>query len=373
MKLSTFAQYMPALYFSSVREHGFAIDLKGRPGTGKTWTIEQFPDIMLNLFSDKRYGIRVIEGASLTHSGVLGYMVLGEKDKHGHKSIFSTPFWMYTLEGKHLSEYDGGILVIDDWHLIDPDLKKIMSQGAYEGIFANHVLPSGWVIWFCGNRPQDRSGATRDYEHTTTRQLRVEISDDLGGLVTWFENHDALPETVEFIKKFANDHIYVDPPKEISPYCTPRTLFQSDALLQDLKATFDMDELPVDANVLELISGSIGKSAAHDYISYIEEVNALPKHKDIIKNPTTVKLPPQERPDLWRLQCYKLASDVQVKEVDAALTYMERFPKEFQTIFVRAAAANKSPILLQPKVRTWMKSNMILIAAISGLEEIAAE
>jgi hypothetical protein len=358
MKLSTFRQYMPALYRTSVRKKGLAVNLKGRSGHGKTFTLECFPADMLDLFPSKNYGIRIIEGASLTHSGALGYMVLGEKDKYGPKSIFSSPFWMYTLEGKHLSEYDGGILVIDDWHLIDTDLKKIMSQGAYEGIFANHVLPKGWVIWFCGNRPQDRSGATRDYEHTTLRQLTVEISDDLEGLI-------------EFIKKFANDHIYVPAPKEIEPYCCPRTLFQSDMLLQDLKDTFDMDELPVDANVLELVSGSIGKSAANDYITYIEEANALPKHSDIIRSPLTVKMPPLERPDLWRLQAYKLASDVQVKEADAALKYMERFPQEFQTIFVRCAAANKSPVLLQPKVREWMKKNMVLMAAISGLEEAA--
>jgi hypothetical protein len=82
-------------------------------------------------------------------------------------------------------------------------------------------------------------------------------------------------------------------------------------------------------------------------------------------------MPPVTRPDLWRLQAYKLASDVQVKEADAALKYMERFPKEFQTIFVRAASANKSPVILQPKVREWMKKNMLLMAAITGLEEAA--
>ena len=85
----------------------------------------------------------------------------------------------------------------------------------------------------------------------------------------------------------------------------------------------------------------------------------------------TVKMPPIERPDLWRLQAYKLAGDVQVKEADQALKYMERFPQEFQTIFVRAAAANRSPVLLQPKVREWMKKNMVLMAAITGLEEAA--
>ena len=371
MKLSVFRQYMPALYKTSVRKKGLAVNLKGRSGHGKTFTIEQFPTDMFELFPDKRYGIRIIEGASLTHSGALGYMVLGEKDKYGHKSIFSSPFWMYTLEGKHLSEYDGGILVIDDWHLIDTDLKKIMSQGAYEGIFANHVLSPNWVIWFCGNRPQDRSGATRDYEHTTLRQLLVEIDDDLEGLLDFFANNNTLPVTQEFIKKFAQDHIYVPAPKEIEPYCTPRTLHQSDMLLQELKEMFDMDTLPVDANVLELVSGSIGKSAARDYITYIEEANALPKHADIIRSPLTVKMPPIERPDLWRLQAYKLAGDVQIKEADAALKYMERFPQEFQTIFVRAAAANKSPVILQPKVREWMKKNSLLVAAISGLEEAA--
>jgi hypothetical protein len=373
MKLTVFKQYMIPLYLASLRKKGFAVDLRGRPGHGKTWTYEQFPHLMAMEYPDKSYAVRVIEGASLTHSGALGYMVLGEKDKFGFNSIFSNPFWMYTLEGKHLSEYDGGILVIDDWHLIDTEIKKIFAQAAYEGILANHVLPPGWVIWFCGNRASDRSGFTREFEHTITRLLRVEISDDLEGLVQFFEDHNSLPETQEFIKKFANDHIYVPAPKDIEPYCTPRTLFQSDMFLQELRDMFGMDELPVDANVLELVSGSIGKSAAHDYITYIEEANALPKHADIIKSPLTVKMPSQERPDLWRLQAYKLASDVQVKEADAALKYMERFPQEFQTIFVRAVAANKTKtaFLLQPKVNAWLKKNSVLIAAISGLEEAA--
>ena len=132
-----------------------------------------------------------------------------------------------------------------------------------------------------------------------------------------------------------------------------------------------MSEVPTDTNVLELISGSIGKAAAHDYITYIQEANALPKYSDIIKNPLTVAMPLETRPDLWRLQAFKLASDVQVKHADLALKYMERFPQEFQTIFVRAASIGKSPILLQPKFREWCKSNMVLVAAITGLEQAA--
>lgn len=373
MKLTTFKQYMIPLYLASLRKKGFAVDLRGRPGHGKTWTYEQFPLLMTEAYPDKKYAVRVVEGASLTHSGALGYMVLGEKDKFGFNSIFSNPFWMYTLDGKHLSEYDGGILIIDDWHLIDTEIKKIFAQAAYEGILANHVLPPGWVIWFCGNRAQDRSGFTREFEHTITRLLRVDISDDLEGLVKFFEDHNSLPETQEFIKKYANDHIYTPAPKEIEPYCTPRTLFQSDMFLQELKDMFGMNEVPTDANVLELLQGSIGKSAAYDYITYIEEANALPKHTEIIKNPKTVKLPPQERPDLWRLQAYKLAADVQVKEADAALTYMERYPQEFQTIFVAAAARNKSKssIIFQPKMREWAKKNAVLVHLITGLEEAA--
>jgi hypothetical protein len=318
------------------------------------------------------YAVRVVEGASLTHSGALGYMWPSEDDKKRKLSTFTEPYWMYTLEGKHLSEYKGGILIIDDWHLIDTEIKKIFAQAAYEGILANHVLPPGWVIWFCGNRPQDRSGFTREFEHTVTRLLRVEISDDLEGLIQFFEENGAMQETIEFVKIYAKDHIYVPAPKEIEPYCTPRTLFQTDMLMRELKEMFSMNEPPTDVNVLELVQGSIGKPAGSDYITYLEEANALPKHAAIIKNPMGVKMPPLERPDLWRLQAYKLAKDVQVKEADPALKYMERFPQEFQTIFVRAAAAQKSPIILQPKVREWMKKNAVLMAAISGLEETAA-
>ena len=362
---------MPSLYFTSLKKRGFAVDLKGRSGHGKTYTIEMFPIVMKALFLDKNYGLVVIEGASLNPSNAQGYM-WPEDTAFGKASFFTNPYWMYTREGKHISEYDGGIILVDDWHLIDRDMKKYLSQGAYEGHLANHDFRKfNWVMWFAGNRPEDRAGATADFDHTINRQDRVDISDDPEGMVQSLKDLGCMPVTWEWAEKFNQKYIYVPPPAVQGPFCTPRSLAASDSFLQIQKELYEMEEVPCDANIMEFVTGSLGKAAGNEYITYIREYNALPPYAEIIKNPREVKMPPEDRPDLWRLQAYNLAHDVQVKHGNQAILYMSRFPREFQTVFVRAAIANSSRIMFEPKFREWMSQNSAMIAALSGLEEAA--
>jgi hypothetical protein len=357
-------------------QSGFSVDLRGRAGHGKSFTLGQFPAIMKEAYPTKNYGISTIDGATLTNSTAMGWMRLGEADKYGDfRSIFSNPFWMYTDEGKHLREYDGGLIIVDDWHYIDIEIKRILIQAMYRGILANHDFRQyNWAMWTAGNRQAiDRSGGTKEYDMMINRQDRVDIEDDLEGMLQSLRDIGCMEVTVEFAEKYALDHIYVDPPAIQGPFCTPRSLAASDTFLRNCMELFGIDEPPTDPNIHEFINGSLGKPAGEDYMSYLTEYNALPKYKAIIANPKTVKMPPDDRPDLWRLQAYALAKDVQVRDADQALVYMSRFPQEFQTIFVRAATDNKSRILLAPKVKEWCKSNLALVAAISGLEENRVE
>jgi len=359
---------MPALYFVSVKEGGQSYYLRGRPGGGKSFTLRKFPQMMKKVFPDKEFGIVIINGATLTMSSALGYMWPEDAPSGRKRSTFTEPFWQYTKEGKHLSEYDGGIILVDDAHMMDPDLKKIMGEGAYDKVLANHRLPSGWVIWFAGNRAEDRAGATRDFDHLITRRNQIDVTDDPEGFVEVLRELKALPETIEFADKHPMV-VYMTAPEEQGPYCNPRTLTQTDAMLQTLMETFGMDQVPTDTNVVELVQGGIGRSAAEAYMKFVIEGHALPKYADIIKDPERVEMPPRERPDLWRLQAYKLAKDVKVKDAEPAMTYMSRFPEEFQVLFVKAAYAYKPEVAMTPKFGAWCKKKSALVGLLTVISQ----
>ena len=90
-----------------------------------------------------------------------------------------------TTEGKLLSEYDGGIILVDEADKLGMDEKKIVGEAALSKILGSHKFPPGWVVVFAANRMSDRSGSTRELDHLINRRIKIEITDDVESWVEW--------------------------------------------------------------------------------------------------------------------------------------------------------------------------------------------
>lgn len=363
MKLSEIESRLVMWYLASVRDDGAAIKLRSPPGRGKSSVLRLLPGKLNAHFPGKRYGMVVVNGATVTLTTATGYLMPETRNGVSY-SEFTRPYWWTTPEGKPLEAYDGGVIVIDEDDKLGLDEKKLFGEAALSKILGNHRLPPGWVVWFSGNYANNRSGSTKELDHLILRQREIPVTDDLESLLDWMERNGALPEVNQFAKDYSQI-VFMDAPEKQGPYCTPRTLMQADGLLQTLMA-FNDDKIPTDPLTIEEVGAGIGKPAAASLFTTIKLGQELPDFKVIVANPSGVHVP--SKPDARRLAAYKLAFSVDDKTMPAVITYVKRMPEEFQVMFGKAAAQRSPKLAINPAFAAWARSKTQLIELMAKLK-----
>lgn len=356
MKLSTVLSLIPTWY-----ETGICYDIRGPVGQGKSDTAQCAPKILEKAFPGKRFGIRTLNCVSLTPMDLYGFG-LPKHDDGRSIMVFSEPFFWVTDEGKPLTEYDGGIILFEEIDKGDIDVKKIVYEGSYSGWFGSHKLPKGWVVWFTGNRAEDRSGATKELDYGINRVIRVDITPDPQGWADWCVQNSVMPVTIAF---GINNTQIVWPdklPDKQGAFCTPRSLVRLDRYFQVATQLNDGNRVLDDAS-MEIAGGAIGREAAAQYFVHLRLDSEMPSYEDIVKNPTTCKAP--KEPDAQMLVCYKLATSVKPDDAKAVITYIERLPKDFAATFARSAIKRDPTMVMLPAFQQWAMRNSHLLTLIN--------
>ena len=363
MKLSQLEARLPAMYYSSLEDGGPAYIFESAPGRGKTSVITRFPKIMKRIDPTGTYGLVVVNGASFTLMAALGFMIWETLPNGRTISKFTDPQHMITLEGKHMSEYTGGILFIDEADKLGMDEKKIVGEAALSKVLGTHRLPPGWIVMFAANRSGDRSGSTRDLDHLINRRIRVEIKDDVESWGVWARGEKTiLPEVIEFAEE--NPQLLFEPqPADQRPWCTPRSTHQASIHLRSLMVSFGTDKIPTDPLTIEEIEGGIGKPAAAQLFKTIRLGQEVADYEEVVANP--LKLPLPTRPDAMRLMSYKLASRISVKDAKQVLSYVSRMPMEHQAMMVRMATQRNYELAFNPTFGAWCSKNLELVSILS--------
>ena len=362
MKLNQLEARLPAMYFSALEDGGPSYLIQSAPGRGKTSVFKQFPKLMKHVDPTSNYGLIVINGANLTLMTALGFMV-PTKDAQGRsRSEFTEPYWMFDADGKHMREFSGGLLLVDEYDKLGGDEKKIIGEAALSKILGTHHLPDGWVVMFAGNRLSDRSGSGRDLDHVVMRRITLEVTDDVECTVEYFRSINVLPETIAFAEE--NPQLLFEPqPEDQRPRCSPRTLHQVDIHLRNLMTAFGTSDIPTDPLTQEEIAGGIGKPACAQLVKTIRLGQELKPYEEYIASPKTVTLP--SKPDAQRLLSYKIAARVSVKDAKPALEFMARMPMEHQVMMIRMAVQRSYQLAFEPHVAEWCARNTALIAVLN--------
>lgn len=366
MNLSTVLRLSPAFYQS-----GKSLYLKSAPGRGKTSTIiAAVPHIARTL--GKQLGLVVVNGPNLTPGDTIGFGV----PKHSvtpdgnpvSEMVFTLPFFWRTDEGKLLTEYDGGIIFVDEADKMDVDIKKVMGEMALSGRCGTHTLPPGWVVWMAGNRSQDRSGSTKELDHLINRRFEIDITDDLQSWENWAIVNHVNPSVIAFA---VNNPQIVFPeklPEKQGPFCTPRSLVSTGELLVTMAGKQDSIDvrLPTDTDAVEVAAAGIGQAAAAQLFATLRLEAELPAIESILKSPGSAKLP--SKPDAQMLVCYKLASITDERNIEPIVTYVERLPADFAATYAKAAVTRKAMLAATPTIINWCKRNATLMGIIGQLK-----
>jgi hypothetical protein len=356
MNLTTFGRLATSYYNS-----GICIYLKGAPGRGKTTAVI---DAVRNIATStgKNLGIVVINGPNLGFGDTVGFGLPKHNPDGSADMIFSRPFFFRTDEGKLLSEYDGGVIFVDEADKMDVDVKKVVGEMALSGRCGPHTLPKGWVVWMAGNRSIDRSGSTKELDHLINRRLEIEVTDDLASWERWALTNGVHHTLISFAMQ--NPHIVFPEklPEKQGPFCTPRSLVSTGKVLLTLAGN---GEIPTDTDAVETAAGLIGQAAAAQLFATIRLESETPKVEAILANPGAAKLP--GAPDAQMLTAYKLAALADERTLTPFIQYIERLPADFAVTFAKALCTRVPMFVAKPAMLDWSRRNSSIMATMAVL------
>jgi hypothetical protein len=366
MTLSEIEKEIPVWYTASNEPGGPAIHLESDAGRGKTTTMEKFPQIMKEIDPEGNYGFSYINGLTITLPFLCGFMQMNVHETMKRQiTNFSLPAWWFTDEGKPLEAYDGGLVFIDEEDKMGVEERKLTRDMKLKHRIGVHTLPPGWVVWSAGNPLGSRNGGTKTFDFIINSQLLITVRDSSEDWVNWAKRNKVLPEIISFGED--NSHVlFQKAPDKQGPYCTPRSLAQTDTFLRAKMSVYSKSKIPLDEITQTTVAGGIGKEAAEALFLHIRLAQELPSYRECIANPQTVPIPAE--PDRLRLFAYKLADWAQPTHSVELGTLMSRLPSEFQFMMVKMIRDRNARVLIMPEFRQWCKSNAQLIAIIEGYE-----
>lgn len=341
-------------------EAGIAVHLKSSPGIGKSDFVEQLREY-LSKRDGFEWGLTTCFLATMTPTDMMGFLVPYDMPDGTKGSMWTTPAWMITSEGKHINSYKRSLVFLDEYGQGDGDTKRVSAQLKLKLEVGPHRLNKGTGVISASNYQGGRDGVTKDYDFCINREASFDVTNDVIG---WTENY-AIPFGVQPLTiAFANQHPEVvftgSAPEKQGPWCTPRSLVKADNLLK-LKA--DRGETVETPATLETIAGIIGQGAAAQLFAFVKLEREMPKYETIIKDPEKCRLP--SKPDAKMLVAYNLAHRVDEKDIGPVVKYMERMDKEFAVTFLNAACRRNAKIVATPAVQKWALENSSLMAQIA--------
>jgi|SRR5579859_4897957 len=357
MKLSEVERRIPLWYKARI-----SVDLRSSPGVGKSETLEAAPGIIAKA-TGIDMGSVTVQGPLLTPQDAIGYLIPKINGELA-ESLYTEPNWFKTDAKKRLAEYEGGVVIVEEADKADIDVKKILGEAALSSRVGPHRLPPGWVVWMAGNRAEDRSGSTKELDHLINRQMRIDITPDVGSWTNWAITRGVLPLTVAWANTNPQIVFECRVPEKQGPWCTPRSLVRADRYMQVVGE--GTDTVPDDPVTLEEVTGMIGGAAAASLFAHVRLDREMPHFDEIVRAPEKVKVP--TKADAQMLVCYNLAHRVELDTADAVIKYVERLPKEFTVTFMTASVKRNARLIEASGFNNWVSQNASLLAAIGGMK-----
>ena len=160
--------------------------------------------------------------------------------------------------------------------------------------------------------------------------------------------------------KNPDDNPYIYHPQAVGreKFVTPRGLMKASHLL---KARDKMTDNSLMSNLI----GTLGERASMDLMSFVKLAEQMPKREDILKDPSTAKIP-----DSASAVCMVVFSALATMDKDYInpwMTYLDRLDKEAQGMFANGVRDGKygkqSLVMTNAKFTEWARKNNYMFAS----------
>lgn len=166
------------------------------------------------------------------------------------------------------------ILFLDEMNSAAPAVQAAAYQLTLGRRIGTYKLPDNVVIVAAGNRESDKGVTYRMPTPLANRFVHLEVRPDFESWFTWAVNHNIHKDVVGYLSFAKNDMFGFDARSASRAFNTPRTwAFTSDFLY---------DEDATDAELRDLISGTIGEGIAKKFMAHRKVSADMPKPEDVL-------------------------------------------------------------------------------------------
>lgn len=236
--------------------------LWGPPGVGKSEVVQDLTNEMGGIMIDLR--LSQMEPTDLR--GIPFF------NKENGKMDWAPPV---DLPDEELAaKYPIVVLFLDEMNSAAPSVQAAAYQLTLGRRIGKYQLPDNVVIIAAGNRESDKGVTYRMPTPLANRFTHLEVRPDFDSWFTWAVNKGIHKDVVGYLSFAKNDMYGFDPRSASRAFNTPRTWVFVSEYLQDEEAT--------DAELRDLIAGTIGDGLAMKFMAHRKVAADMPNPADVL-------------------------------------------------------------------------------------------
>lgn len=307
-----------------------ALFLKGKSGIGKSECVYQASEL-LSKHVDNWQGVIDLRLSQMEPTDLRGIPM--EKDG---RTVWCRP-------GNFPKPGTAGIMFLDELTSAPPSIQA----AAYELVLTpeHFDIPKEWMIIAAGNLQTDRGVTFQMAGPLINRFNEIEATTTLDGFINYAITKDIRPEVLSFLKDRADMLHKFDGKGAIEQFPSPRSWFA-------LSDSMELDLPPADR--VESFKGDVGQEAAVTFEAHLRVWESMPSLDNILAGIDT-DVPPEI--NVRYCVAMGIASRVDEKTFDGAWKFLQKMPKDIQTLCVKLAHKRCPSLVQSPAFAQWATAN----------------
>jgi hypothetical protein len=234
----------------------------GPPGIGKSELVQELTDELGGHMIDLRLG-------QMEPTDIRGIPFF---NKDNGKMDWAPPIDL--PDDELASQFPVVVLFLDEMNTAAPAVQAAGYQLILNRRVGKYVLPDNVVIVAAGNRESDKGVSYRMPSPLANRFVHLEVRPDFESWQTWAVGKKVHKDVVGYLS-YAKQFLFdFDPKSSSRAFATPRTWsFVSDFLY---------DEEATDAELMDLIAGTVGEGVAVQFMAHRKVAGQMPNPTDIL-------------------------------------------------------------------------------------------
>lgn len=324
MSKLTFTSLTPSRLFDALKfcvEHNYSALVYSPPGIGKTEITHQVADHL----EAKLYITHPVIEEPIDYKGI-------PMPKDGYAEFLPFGLLKELIDAKEKT-----IVFFDDLGQAHISVQGAIMQLIQERRIGSHKISPAVTFVAATNRAEDKAGVTGFIEPLKSRMSLIELVPDADDWVSWaFKNN--MPDVLVGYVRFKPDILAAfKPTMDLVNSPCARSIAKVGNMLND--------SIPENLKPA-LFSGTAGLDFATEFLAYERLYSTLPSLDLILTSPDSVPVP--EDAGIKYAVCVAMATKAKDHTIGNALTYIKKFPREYQAVFVKDLIT-KSPALSQTR------------------------